>query len=168
MNKEKFFTKDIIICIIILTVILGGDFLLPNSGDLVLLDEIFDVSVIVIILGYVIYRLFKVIKKNAGYKKIIVIMLIILCFGICIYFSKNIVLDIINGPTEIELYDYMVSKKMTNRIVETKYYINGKDEYSNKHIMEISEDDANRISAKYSSYVTIVYYKNTKRVIKIY
>lgn len=168
MKKEKFFTKDMIICIIILAIILGGEVLLPESGNLVLLDEIFDSLIILIILGYIIYRLFKVIKKNVGYNKIIVVMFIILCFGIGILLSKNIVLDIINGPTKIELYDYIVTKKMTNRIVETKYYINGEDENANKHIMEISMDDAYRVSTKYSNYVTIVYYKNTKRITKIY
>ena len=45
---------------------------------------------------------------------------------------------------------------------------NGENENGNKHIMEISKDDAYRILTKYSNYVTIVYYKITKRITKIY
>ena len=63
MNKNKFFSKDIVFWITILVVIFVDIFLLPKSGNLVLLDEIFDTLIIIIFLGYIIYNVTKVIKK---------------------------------------------------------------------------------------------------------
>jgi hypothetical protein len=63
MKKNKFFSKDIVFWITILVVIFVDIFLLPKSGNLVLLDEIFDTLIIIIFLGYIIYNVTKVIKK---------------------------------------------------------------------------------------------------------
>lgn len=63
MKKNKFFSKDIVFWITILVVIFVDIFLLPKSGNLVLLDEIFDTLIIIIFLGYIICNVTKVIKK---------------------------------------------------------------------------------------------------------
>ena len=63
MKKNKFFSMDIVFWITILVVIFVDIFLLPKSGNLVLLDEIFDTLIIIIFLGYIIYNVTKVIKK---------------------------------------------------------------------------------------------------------
>ena len=167
MEKNKFFTKDVVICIIILVVLLGGKFLLPKSGDLVLLDEVFDVFIVVIILGYIIYKSIYAIKNKPNSKKGFIIFIIILCLGVAVFFSKNLILDVINEPSEIRLYDYKVTKRASGRILDFQYYVDGEDSNGNRYMMEISSDDANKISRKNSDYVYVKYYKNTERVVSI-
>ena len=168
MKKEKFFTKDMIICIIILAIILGGEVLLPESGNLVLLDETFDNFIIIIFLGYIIYKVAKVIKKNNGIKRVILILIIVICSGIIIYLPKNIILDVIQGPVRLQLYNTKIYKRMTTRVVGLKYYVTGEDINGKRYSLEISSDDADRLSSKYFYQAsTIEYYKNTERVVSI-
>lgn len=168
MKEKKFSTKGLVFWICVLIFLFIGMFLLPKSGDLVLLDETFDTLVLIIFLGYIIYMLTKLIKKYAGIKRAVVILIIVICSGIIIYLPKNIILDIIQGPVELQLYNTKIYKRTTNRIVGLKYFVDGNDVKGKRYYLEISSDDADRLSSKYfyqSS--SIRYYKNTERVISI-
>ncbi len=168
MEKKKLFTKDVVICLAIIVIILGGKFLLPKSGELVLLDELFDVLFIVVIFGYVIYKSILTIKRKTNSRNIFAIFIIIICLSISIFFSINLILDIINGSSEIQLYNCKVIKRASGRILDFQYYIDGEDSNGNRYRMEISSDDANKIANNTSDHFYIKYYKNTERVILIY
>ena len=167
MKKNKFFTKDIIFWIIILVFLFGGKFLLPKSGNLVLLTETFEVLFVLMMLWYIIYKSIYTIKNNPNSKKGFIILIIILCLGISFFISKNLVLDIISGPCEIRLYNYKTTQLASGRILDFHYYIEGDDDSGKRYMMEISGDDANRIAAKNNRYVTVIYYENTERVVSI-
>ena len=81
---------------------------------------------------------------------------------------KNIILDVIQGPVKLQLYNATIYKRMSTRVVGLKYYVNGEDINGKRYSLEISGDDADRLSSKYFYQVsTIEYYKNTKRVVSI-
>ena len=168
MEKNKVSTKSLVFWIAVLVVLFVDIFLLPKSGNLVLLDETFDNLIIIIFLGYIIYKVAKVIKKNNGIKRVILILIIVICSGIIIYLPKNIILDVIKGPVKLQLYNATIYKRMSTRVVGLKYYVNGEDINGKRYSLEISGDDADRLSSKYFYQVsTIEYYKNTKRVVSI-
>ena len=168
MEKNKVSTKSLVFWIAVLVVLFVDIFLLPKSGNLVLLDETFDNLIIIIFLGYIIYKVANVIKKNNGIKRVILILIIVICSGIIIYLPKNIILDVIQGPVKLQLYNATIYKRMSTRVVGLKYYVNGEDINGKRYSLEISGDDADRLSSKYFYQVsTIQYYKNTKRVISI-
>lgn len=168
MEKNKVSTKSLVFWIAVLVVLFVDIFLLPKSGNLVLLDETFDNLIIIIFLGYIIYKVANVIKKNNGIKRVILILIIVICSGIIIYLPKNIILDVIQGPVKLQLYNATIYKRMSTRVVGLKYYVNGEDINGKRYSLEISGDDADRLSSKYFYQVsTIEYYKNTKRVVSI-
>ena len=84
MEKKKISTTSLVFWIVVLVVLFVDIFLLPKSGNLVLLDETFDNLIIIIFLGYIIYKVAKVIKKNNGIKRVILILIIVICSGIII------------------------------------------------------------------------------------
>lgn len=168
MEKKKISTTSLVFWIAVLVVLFVDIFLLPKSGNLVLLDETFDNFIIIIFLGYIIYKVAKVIKKNNGIKRVILILIIIICSGIIIYLPKNIILDVIQGPVRLQLYNTKIYKRMTTRVVGLKYYVIGEDINGKRYSLEISSDDADRLSSKYFYQAsTIEYYKNTERVVSI-
>ncbi len=168
MEKNKVSTKSLVFWIAILVVLFVDIFLLPKSGNLVLLDEIFDTLIIIIFLGYIIYMLTKLIKINTGIKRIVVILIIIIFSGIIIYLPKNIILDIIHGPVELQLYNTKIYKRTSTSIVGLRYYVMGEDNKGKRYSLEISSDDADRLSSKYFYKASSIrYYKNTERVISI-
>ena len=168
MEKNKVSTTSLVFWIAVLVVLFVDIFLLPKSGNLVLLDETFDNLIIIIFLGYIIYKVANVIKKNNGIKRVILILIIVICSGIIIYLPKNIILDVIQGPVKLQLYNATIYKRMSTRVVGLKYYVNGEDINGKRYSLEISGDDADRLSSKYFYQVsTIEYYKNTKRVVSI-
>lgn len=168
MEKKKISTTSLVFWIAVLVVLFVDIFLLPKSGNLVLLDETFDNLIIIIFLGYIIYKVANVIKKNNGIKRVILILIIVICSGIIIYLPKNIILDVIQGPVKLQLYNATIYKRMSTRVVGLKYYVNGEDINGKRYSLEISGDDADRLSSKYFYQVsTIEYYKNTERVVSI-
>ena len=168
MKKNKFSTKGLVFWICVLIFLFIGIFLLPKSGDLVLLDEIFDTLIIIIFLGYIIYMLTKLIKIYTGIKRVVVILIIIIFSGIIIYLPKNIILDIIHGPVELQLYNTKIYKRTSTSIVGLRYYVMGEDNKGKRYSLEISSDDADRLSSKYFYKASSIrYYKNTERVISI-
>ncbi len=164
-DRSKIFTKDIIFYVIAFVVLIIG-FILPESGKFALLDEGFKVILIWLICTYAIVSIKRMEKAVNATQKILRIVVIIATIVISIWFSANLVRDIITGSQQVELNDVEVDK-LEGRygIISSHYYLIGNDENGNRVKFKISSNDYYELSGVKS--VTVEYYEYTGRVIKI-
>ena len=165
---KKFFTKDMVFWLICLIILIVGKLFLPKTGKLALLNEASEVLLILMVSIFVIVKLLKIKKTTPTKKKyedwIIIAFLIILN----LFFSRNLILDIITGPQKIELYN-VSTHKYQNRL-EFSYYLEGEDISGNNHNLKVSIEEFNKVnSLGYGNKekITVVYYENTHRVVDI-
>lgn len=157
INLKKF---DIIYITIGVAFVIIGLFL-PKSGKLALVDVACDS---VLLWGIVIYLFLKIKKLSGGLRKNY--SLYIVCLGVCIFsgfITKDLVMDLIEGPQRIELYKSEITKLQgVKGMASLHYYLEGEDVEGNSYKLEISADDYANIDA--SGPVIVNYYKNTERL----
>ena len=86
---------------VLVFVVIGVGLLLPKTGPMALLDELFDVLIIWIAGAYIIYKLVRKGKMYDSKQKIIRNIIMVCCIIICLWFSKGIALDFINGANSL-------------------------------------------------------------------
>lgn len=168
MDKRsgKMHLPDIILCVIVLTTIVIG-LILPKTGPLVLLDEFCDVLVLWFACAYALAWVFRSSRTGSVYVRTIRIIVVLACIGVCIWFSKNVVLDLTAGTQNIVLKNIEVSHTQAHTgIFSSHYYLTGTDLTGEKIRLEISGKDYTRLSGVESARAE--YYKWTERVVEIH
>ncbi|OUO31370.1 hypothetical protein B5F86_00250 [Lachnoclostridium sp. An298] len=165
-SGRKIKNHEIILCILVLAVIAAG-LLLPETGNLVLLDEFCDVAVIWIVCIYVIVRALRnrtalpFSGRAAGAAAVIV------CIAVALWFSKDIGLDLAAGPQTATLTDIQLSKAQAHTgIFSHHYYLTGSDNNGVTLRAEITGEEYSRLPQ--GGTVTIEYYEHTRRIVKVY
>ncbi|MDN0042729.1 hypothetical protein [Mediterraneibacter glycyrrhizinilyticus] len=165
-SGRKIKNHEIILCILVLAVIAAG-LLLPETGNLVLLDEFCDVAVIWIVCIYVIVRVLRnrtalpFSGRAAGAAAVIV------CIAVALWFSKDIGLDLAAGPQTATLTDIQLSKAQAHTgIFSHHYYLTGSDNNGVTLRAEITGEEYSRLPQ--GGTVTIEYYEHTRRIVKVY
>ena len=154
-----------IFCILVLAVIAAG-LLLPETGNLVLLDEFCDVAVIWIVCIYVIVRVLRNRTALPFSGRAAGVAAVIVCIAVALWFSKDIGLDLAAGPQTATLTDIQLSGTQAHTgIFSHHYYLLGIDLQGEKIRVEISGQDYERLETAGS--VLIEYYPNTKRAVKL-
>ena len=160
---EKIGFKDILIYIVFFWVYIIG-LLLPKTGNLCLVDEFFNVFTVGIVCVYIVFKICTTPKAESFAKRILKIMVVMVCVMFFGYFAKNIVVDLVEGKQEIYLVDLEMSKYQGySGINSLHYYMTGTDEEGNRMRLEISADDYSVLKTK--DKVKVVYYKYTNRVV---
>lgn len=165
-SGRKIKNDEIILCILVLAVIAAG-LLLPETGNLVLLDEFCDVAVIWIVCIYVIVRVLR--NRNAlpFSGRAAGVAAVIVCIAVALWFSKDIGLDLAAGPQTATLTDIQLSKAQAHTgIFSHHYYLTGSDNNGVTLRAEITGEEYSRLPQ--GGTVTIEYYEHTRRIVKVY
>lgn len=162
--KRKIQMYEIILCVFVLVVVAAG-LLMPKTGMLVMADELCDVIIIWTVCIYVIVKIMQTRAKFQGPVKAVRFLIIVVCVVIGILFTKNTVLDFVEGPETAQLIDIQVSRSQAHTgIFSLHYYLTGTDSQGKYVRLEISGDDYTRLSG--SSSVTVEYYRHTGRILR--
>lgn len=165
-SGRKIKKYEIIFCILALAVIAAG-LLLPETGNLVLLDELCNAAVIWIACIYVIVRVLRNRTALSFSGKAVGAAVVIICITAVFWFSKDIVLDLAAGPRTDTLTDIQVSETQAHTgIFSHHYYLTGSDNNGETIRAEITMEEYNRLPQ--SGNVTIEYYEHTRRIVKAY
>ena len=194
-SERKIKKYEIILCILVLAVIAAG-LLLPETGNLVLLDELCNAAVIWIACIFVIMRILRnrtamrILRNRTALSfsgKAVGAAAVIVCMAAALWFSKDIVPDLAAGPQTAILTDIQLSRTQAHTgIFSHHYYLLGIDPQGEKIRVEISGQDyyllgidlqGEKIRVEISGQdyerletagsVLIEYYPNTKRAVKL-
>ena len=164
-SERKIKKYEIILCILVLAVIAAG-LLLPETGNLVLLDELCNAAVIWIACIFVIMRILRNRTALSFSGKAVGAAVVIVCMAAALWFSKDIVSDLAAGPQTATLTDIQLSRTQAHTgIFSHHYYLLGIDPQGEKIRVEISVDAVELKETAGS--VLIEYYPNTKRAVKL-
>lgn len=134
---------------------------LPKLGKFALVDVAFDNTVVRVLAIYIFLKVRKLddgIKKNV-YGYIVCGILIV----VSVWFTKNLVSDIMSGPEQILLYNIEVTKNQGSKgVISLHYYLEGVDSQGTRYKIEISSDDYSKMAS--SDTLVIKHYKNTRRL----
>lgn len=157
---KKINIVEIILVILVLIVIAAG-LLLPKTGELALLDELCNISVLWIVCVYVVVK----VVRNKTSKKALGTGLVIVCLALALWFSKDLVLDLSAGPQRVVLSDIQVSEAQGHTgIFSHHYYLTGS--HNNETLrFEISAKEYSQL--KPGASVTAEVYKHTGRIVKV-
>lgn len=165
-SGRKIKNHEIILCILVLAVIAAG-LLLPETGNLVLLDEFCDVAVIWIVCIYVIVRGLQNRTALPFSGRAVGVAAVIVCIAVALWFSKDIGLDLAAGPQTATLTDIQLSKAQAHTgIFSHHYYLTGSDNNGVTLRAEITGEEYSRLPQ--GGTVTIEYYEHTRRIVKVY
>ena len=165
-SGRKIKNHEIILCILVLAVIAAG-LLLPETGNLVLLDEFCDVAVIWIVCIYVIVRALRNRTALPFSGRAAGVAAVIVCIAVALWFSKDIGLDLAAGPQTATLTDIQLSKAQAHTgIFSHHYYLTGSDNNGVTLRAEITGEEYSRLPQ--GGTVTIEYYEHTRRIVKVY
>lgn len=157
---KKINKVEILLVILVLIVIAAG-LLLPKTGELALLDELCNISVLWIVCVYVVVKVVR--NKAAG--KALGTGLVIVCFSLALWFSKDLVLDLLTGPQSVVLSDIQISESQGHTgIFSHHYYLTGSDHHETRRF-EISAKEYSRL--KQGASVTVEVYKHTGRIVSV-
>ena len=165
-SGRKIKNHEIVLCILVLAVIAAG-LLLPETGNLVLLDEFCDVAVIWIVCIYVIVRVLRNRTALPFSGRAAGVAAVIVCIAVALWFSKDIGLDLAAGPQTATLTDIQLSKAQAHTgIFSHHYYLTGSDNNGVTLRAEITGEEYSRLPQ--GGTVTIEYYEHTRRIVKVY
>ena len=160
---KKIKSYDVVFIVLAAILAVGGLFI-PKTGKTALLDSLSEVLFIWCIVVYVWVKTLKI-KKNDG-KPAIMYVVCVAAVLFSIWLSKDFVMDLVSGPKVTTLSGITVTKHNgSNGIFSLHYYLNGYDPEGNKHMIEISADDYEKISSRRE--ITITYYEHIRRLYKL-
>ena len=158
---KKINKVEILLVILVLIVITAG-LLLSKTGELVLLDELCNSSVLWIVCVYVVVK----VVRNKASRKALGAGVVIVCFALALWFSKDLVLDLSSGSQTVELKDIQVSESLAHTgIFSHHYYLTGSDNEDEILRLEISGEDYGRLQQGQT--VRVEYYKHKGRIVKV-
>lgn len=165
MDIKKIKAFDWIYVSAFLVFVISGVFM-PKTGKLALVDVAIDG---IILWGISVYLILKIKKFKIGLRKNIFLYLVCLVFFLfSLWNTKNFVVDLVLGPQQTQLYDIGIEKRQSAKgIIGLHYYLKGTDENGDRHTIEISGSDYNRMKVNTSDSIVFTYYKNTNRLYKL-
>ena len=146
---------------------------MPKAGELALLHVTFNNFTL---WGILIYLVVKVRKFNGGWRKNFYVYLICLFLGIfSIWSTKDLVMDLVSGVQEVELYNVKVSEIQGPKgLILHHYYVDGNDAVGNRYRIEISGNDYEKLNSRYNyrnlnskDSVVLTIYKYTEKLYQI-
>ena len=120
-SERKIKKYEIILCILVLAVIAAG-LLLPETGNLVLLDELCNAAVIWIACIFVIMRILRNRTALSFSGKAVGAAVVIVCMTAALWFSKDIVSDLAAGPQTATLTDIQLSGTQAHTGIFSHHY----------------------------------------------
>lgn len=146
---------------ILVLIVIAAGLLLPKTGELALLDELCNISVLWIVFVYVVVK----VVRNKTSKKALGTGLVIVCLALALWFSKDLVLDLSAGPQRVVLSDIQVSEAQGHTgIFSHHYFLTGS--HNNETLrFEISAKEYSQL--KPGASVTAEVYKHTGRIVKV-
>lgn len=163
LNNRKIRIFDIIICVFLFAAIIAG-LILPKTGRFALAGEICDVIAIWAVVILVIVRTAAWRGEASATGKVVRIVVIVLLLAVGIWFTKEVALDIVNGPEITVLSDLQMSRTQAHTgIFSNHCYLTGTDRSGERMRFEISENDYTEISG--CDTVRIEYYRYTRRIV---
>lgn len=165
MDIKKIEIFDWIYVSAFLVFVISGVFM-PKAGKLALVDVAIDS---INLCGISVYLILKIKKFKIGLRKNIFLYLVCLVFCLSsLWNTKNFVLDLVLGPQKTQLYNIGIEKRQSAKgIIGLHYYLKGTDENGDRHTIEISGSDYNRMKVNTSDSIVFTYYKNTNRLYKL-
>lgn len=146
---------------ILVLIVIAAGLLLPKTGELALLDELCNISVLWIVCVYVVVK----VVRNKTSKKALGTGLVIVCLALALWFSKDLVLDLSAGPQRVVLSDIQVSESQGHTgIFSHHYYLTGTDHHETLRF-EISAKEYSQL--KQGASVTVEVYKHTGRIVSV-
>ena len=144
-----------------IVIVIAAGLLLPKTGELALLDELCNISVLWIVCVYVVVK----VVRNKTSKKALGTGLVIVCLALALWFSKDLVLDLSAGPQRVVLSDIQVSEAQGHTgIFSHHYYLTGS--HNNETLrFEISAKEYSQL--KPGASVTAEVYKHTRRIVSV-
>ena len=165
--RRKITKYEIILCVLVLAVIVAG-LLLPKTGELVLLDEFCNISVIWIVCIYVVVRVIHNWKTGEKSTKTAGVIIAAVCAAVCLWFTKDLAADLVSGTKTVMLTDIEVSESQAHTgIFSHHYYLLGKDPQGERIRVEISADDYTRTRLAGNATAVLVYYEHTGRAVSM-
>lgn len=156
--RRKITKYEIILCVLVLAVIVAG-LLLPKTGELVLLDEFCNISVIWIVCIYVVVRVIHNWKTGEKSNKTAGVIIAVFCAAVCMWFTKDFAADLASGTKTVTLTDIEVSETQAHTsIFSHHYYLMGTDSQGLRTRVEISADDYTMMSQTGNGTAVLVYY----------
>ena len=165
--RRKITKYEIILCVLILAVIVAG-LLLPKTGELVLLDEFCNISVIWIVCIYVVVRVIHNWKTGEKSNKTAGVIIAVFCAAVCMWFTKDFAADLASGTKTVTLTDIEVSETQAHTsIFSHHYYLMGTDSQGLRTRVEISADDYTMMSQTGNGTAVLVYYEHIGRAASV-
>ena len=158
-NMKK--SEPFIIIILLLVFVVAG-VILPNAGSLALADELAFVLLIWTLCVYLIIKTVRSESVKAKTTKGVRAVIIAVCIIASVLFSKNLVLDAVNGTETVYLQNIEVSRSQgTSGIFSQHYYVTGYNEDYDRIKIEITAEKYSILSGADSA--VIEYYVHTGR-----
>ena len=165
--RRKITKYEIILCVLVLAVIVAG-LLLPKTGELVLLDEFCNISVIWIVCIYVVVRVIHNWKTGEKSTKTAGVIIAAVCAELCLWFTKDLAADLVSGTKTVILTDIEVRESQAHTgIFSHHYYLLGMDPQGERIRVEISADDYTRTRLAGNATAVLVYYEHTGRAVSV-
>ena len=144
-----------------LAVIVAG-LVLPKSGPLVLLVELWVIFIIWVVCIYVIARIIQNRKTAEAGIKTAGAILAVICAAVCLWFTRDIAADLVSGPKTAALTEVEVRQSQAHTgIFSHHYYLTGTDPPGKRIRVEISSGDY--AGAAGTERANLVYYENHAR-----
>ena len=156
--RRKITKYEIILCVLVLADIVPG-LLLPMLGELVLLDEFCNISVIWIVCIYVVVRVIHNWKTGEKSNKTAGVTIAVFCAAVCMWFTKDFAADLASGTKTVTLTDIEVSETQAHTSMMAT------DSQGLRTRVEISADDYTMMSQTGNGTAVLVYYEHTGRAV---
>lgn len=154
-----------IACVGVMIVCILLTLIIPEIGEMTLLNEVF-ISCAMVVFDIMLIRACILVAKSKNVLNTLLILATIVVIG-CIAGANmvNTVKDVAAGPGYVTLHDCTLERRGTLRgIFSLRYYLIGSDSKGNEHRLTISGDEYDLFQGEKE--VTVLYYENTNRIIR--
>jgi hypothetical protein len=155
-------------CIVLGAVGLVGEFLIPNTGELALLDELLGAIFLLAVGAELLKMTINLWKTSQWFHRLLFCALTIVFLGVGAWVVKDVALDLAQGSTTIHLSHCTVDKTRRIRSFHVRYYLYGTDDSGKRHRFKITSEEYYRLYSPTTPYIQsirVVGYVHTGRVI---
>lgn len=141
-----------------------GVILVPETGSLTLLNEVFSILLMGIVTAMLIKALPAVFKAKKAFDILLVLSVVVVIGAVTCYKTFNTIRDFAAGPEQITVLNCDVDRQGgTKGIFSLNYYLQGEDSTGEKYRFKISASDYETL--KGVDEVSVFCYKNTGRLV---
>ena len=141
-------------------------FLLPQSGNLVLLDECMGIVVVFTVILLILVKAHELRDLKVMWIVVARWLVVVACIVVSIWKVATFGMDIVNGTTVMELQECTISKfQGTSGVISLHYKLSGIDTEGNRRTYEIGSKEYTQYNGV--NHITIEYYPYTGRIKKL-